>query len=241
MLSDNLVLFLWGVLWKFRESQHVQAFQSAPTMLFCADALDESDLSLTKSCYQIDDILSSLRHSMLVSACKVCIVTLHFTSVLNKASGNGTWLDLAFRLLMPLICKDMVDLLDKRNTSALNHSSLSDYAFLYGVFPTAPSVAIYAVYYNAELEVVSSLQLPANIPSTLCFLSLTHCACFLCSDSWQVTAGMVISTFLSAPIMYVSAWLLTIRWTDPQRLMNSLQNVSFNISIVSLVALVSPS
>uniref|UniRef100_A0A3B4FMV3 G protein-coupled receptor 155a n=1 Tax=Pundamilia nyererei TaxID=303518 RepID=A0A3B4FMV3_9CICH len=112
-------------------------------------------------------------------------------------------------LLMPLICKDMVDLLDKRNTSALNHSSLSDYAFLYGVFPTAPSVAIYAVYYNAELEVV--------------------------------TAGMVISTFLSAPIMYVSAWLLTIRWTDPQRLMNSLQNVSFNISIVSLVALVSHS
>lgn len=50
---------------------------------------------------------------------------------------------------------------------------------------------------------------------------------------------MVISTFLSAPIMYVSAWLLSIPWTDPQHLMNSLQNVSFNISIVSLVALVS--
>uniref|UniRef100_A0A3B4Y7N3 G protein-coupled receptor 155 n=1 Tax=Seriola lalandi dorsalis TaxID=1841481 RepID=A0A3B4Y7N3_SERLL len=109
-------------------------------------------------------------------------------------------------LLMPLICKDMVDLLDNSNTSTLNHSSLSNYAFLYGVFPTAPSVAIYAVYYNAELEVV--------------------------------TSGMVISTFLSAPIMYVSAWLLTIRWKDPQFLMNALQNVSFNISIVSLVALV---
>ncbi|XP_029314362.1 integral membrane protein GPR155 isoform X2 [Cottoperca gobio] len=109
-------------------------------------------------------------------------------------------------LLMPLICKEMVDVLDNSNTSTLNHSSLSNYAFLYGVFPTAPSVAIYAVYYNAELEVV--------------------------------TAGMVISTFLSAPIMYVSAWLLTMRWMDPQLLMNSLQNVSFNISIVSLVALV---
>ncbi|KAM8748921.1 lysosomal cholesterol signaling protein [Acanthopagrus schlegelii] len=109
-------------------------------------------------------------------------------------------------LLMPLVCKDMVDLLDNSNTSALNHSSLSNYAFLYGVFPTAPSVAIYAVYYNVELEVV--------------------------------TSGMVISTFLSAPIMYVSAWLLSIPWTDPQHLMNSLQNVSFNISIVSLVALV---
>lgn len=109
-------------------------------------------------------------------------------------------------LLMPLICKDMVDLLDNSNTSSLNHSSLSNYAFVYGVFPTAPSVAIYAVYYNAELEVV--------------------------------TSGMVISTFLSAPIMYVSAWLLTIPWMDPQLLMNSVQNVTFNISIVSLVALV---
>lgn len=50
---------------------------------------------------------------------------------------------------------------------------------------------------------------------------------------------MVISTFLSAPIMYASAWLLTIPWMDPFLLMNSLQNVSFNMSIVSLVALVS--
>uniref|UniRef100_A0A1A8J160 G protein-coupled receptor 155a n=1 Tax=Nothobranchius kuhntae TaxID=321403 RepID=A0A1A8J160_NOTKU len=108
-------------------------------------------------------------------------------------------------LLMPLLCKDMVDLLDNNNTSSMNHSSLSDYAFLYGVFPTAPSVAIYAIYYNTELEVV--------------------------------TSGMVISTFLSAPIMYVSAWLLTIHWMDPQLLMRSLQTVSFNISIVSLVAL----
>lgn len=57
------------------------------------------------------------------------------------------------RLLMPLLCKDMVDVLDT-NRSPLNDSSLSNYAFLYGVFPTAPSVGIYAVYYNAEIEVV---------------------------------------------------------------------------------------
>lgn len=50
---------------------------------------------------------------------------------------------------------------------------------------------------------------------------------------------MVVCTFLSAPIMYVSAWLLTIPSMDPKLVMNSLQNVSFNISIVSLVALVS--
>uniref|UniRef100_A0A8L0DL74 G protein-coupled receptor 155 n=1 Tax=Oncorhynchus mykiss TaxID=8022 RepID=A0A8L0DL74_ONCMY len=110
-------------------------------------------------------------------------------------------------LVMPLICREMVELLYADHTnSGLNQSSLSNYAFLYGVFPTAPSVAIYAAHYNMELQVV--------------------------------TSGMVLSTFLSAPIMYVSAWLLTIPWMDPKPLMDSLQNVSFNVSIISLVTLV---
>ncbi|XP_068597352.1 lysosomal cholesterol signaling protein [Brachionichthys hirsutus] len=110
-------------------------------------------------------------------------------------------------LLMPLVCKDMVDILDIGvNSTSANHTSLSNFAFLYGVFPTAPSVAIYAGHYNMELEVV--------------------------------TSGMVISTFLSAPIMYVSAWLLTIPLMDPTPLVTELENVSFNISIVCLVALV---
>lgn len=55
----------------------------------------------------------------------------------------------------------------------------------------------------------------------------------------QVTSGMVIGTFLSAPIMYVSAWLLTIPWMDSDPLASALQHVSFNISIISLFALVS--
>ncbi|XP_031415222.1 integral membrane protein GPR155 [Clupea harengus] len=109
-------------------------------------------------------------------------------------------------LVMPLICRDMVELLDTGNTSAVNHSSLSNYAFLYGVFPTAPSVAIYAAHYNMELEVV--------------------------------TSGMVISTFLSAPIMYAAAWLLTIPSMDPRSSVAALQTVSFNISIIGLFALV---
>ncbi|KAM4590782.1 lysosomal cholesterol signaling protein isoform 2-T2 [Odontesthes bonariensis] len=110
-------------------------------------------------------------------------------------------------LVMPLVCKDLVDILDVGvNSTSPNHTSLSNFAFLYGVFPTAPSVAIYAGHYNMELEVV--------------------------------TSGMVIGTFLSAPIMYVSAWLLTIPLMDPTPLVTELENVSFNISIVSLIALV---
>lgn len=62
---------------------------------------------------------------------------------------------LVCRLVMPLICKDMVDILDVGvNSTSANHTSLSNFAFLYGVFPTAPSVAIYAGHYNMELEVV---------------------------------------------------------------------------------------
>lgn len=57
---------------------------------------------------------------------------------------------------MPLICRAMVEVLDSGNISSQNQSSLSNYAFLYGVFPTAPSVAIYASHYNMELQVVSA-------------------------------------------------------------------------------------
>ncbi|KAK1798744.1 hypothetical protein P4O66_007025, partial [Electrophorus voltai] len=109
-------------------------------------------------------------------------------------------------LMMPLMCKDMLEILDVANSSSANHSSLSDYAFLYGVFPTAPSVAIYAGQYDTQLEVVAT--------------------------------GMVISTLLSAPILYLSAWLLTIPWMEATHLLSELQEVSFNISIVSLIALV---
>lgn len=86
---------------------------------------------------------------------------------------------------MPLLCKDMVDLLENSNASSANHSSLSNYAFLYGIFPTAPSVGIYAVYYNAELEVVSSLCLQSNnLLFRCCIVFCVQCnvyvfSCFL--------------------------------------------------------------
>lgn len=65
---------------------------------------------------------------------------------------------------MPLICREMVELLYVNHTnSGLNQSSLSNYAFLYGVFPTAPSVAIYAAHYNMELQVVSHQPSPVWI------------------------------------------------------------------------------
>ncbi|KAI2525834.1 G protein-coupled receptor 155 [Homo sapiens] len=107
-------------------------------------------------------------------------------------------------LVLPLLCREMVELLDKGD-SVVNHTSLSNYAFLYGVFPVAPGVAIFATQFNMEVEII--------------------------------TSGMVISTFVSAPIMYVSAWLLTFPTMDPKPLAYAIQNVSFDISIVSLISL----
>ncbi|KAH0499894.1 Integral membrane protein GPR155 [Microtus ochrogaster] len=108
-------------------------------------------------------------------------------------------------LVLPLLCREMVELLDKGD-SVVNHTSLSNYAFLYGVFPVAPGVAIFATQFNMEVEII--------------------------------TSGMVISTFVSAPIMYVSAWLLTFPTMDAKPLAYAIQNVSFDISIISLVSLI---
>lgn len=47
-----------------------------------------------------------------------------------------------------------MELLDKGD-SVVNHTSLSNYAFLYGVFPVAPGVAIFATQFNMEVEIVS--------------------------------------------------------------------------------------
>lgn len=58
-----------------------------------------------------------------------------------------------FSLVLPLLCREMVELLDK-DDSVVNHTSLSNYAFLYGVFPVAPGVAIFATQFNMEVEIV---------------------------------------------------------------------------------------
>ncbi|XP_036900318.1 integral membrane protein GPR155 [Sturnira hondurensis] len=108
-------------------------------------------------------------------------------------------------LVLPLLCREMVEVLDKGD-DVVNHTSLSNYAFLYGVFPVAPGVAIFATQFNMEVEII--------------------------------TSGMIISTFVSAPIMYVSAWLLTFPSMDPKPLAYAIQTVSFDISIISLISLI---
>merc|ERR1719410_516275 len=85
-------------------------------------------------------------------------------------------------LVLPIISREIVYQLDAGKD--VNETiDLSNYAFLYGTIPTAPSVFVYATNYNL---------IPDMIANT-------------------ITA----STFIAAPLMFVTAKLLTLMNMDP--------------------------
>lgn len=84
-------------------------------------------------------------------------------------------------ILMPLIARSVTKALNGGETPAEveEANQLSDFAFLYGTFPTAPTVYVIAVRYN------------------------------LCAD--VMASAMVVCTFVSAPIMFVSGKIYFIK------------------------------
>ncbi|CAG2169311.1 unnamed protein product [Oppiella nova] len=76
-------------------------------------------------------------------------------------------------LILPLLNRVIIqNLMDSQNNQTLE---LSNFGFLYGTFPSAPTAFIFALQYDS------------GIPSTI------------------LSTGMVMSTVLSAPLMFVSA------------------------------------
>lgn len=82
-----------------------------------------------------------------------------------------------------------MELLDK-SSSTVNHTSLSNYAFLYGVFPAAPGVAIFATQFNMEVGIVCS-QFFSKLVLTL---GLSLLSKYLCNIS---TYGRVSNKYFS--------------------------------------------
>lgn len=78
----------------------------------------------------------------------------------------------------------MVELLDKGD-SVVNHTSLSNYAFLYGVFPVAPGVAIFATQFNMEVEIVCIYY----------FLSLIVCMINRKMNFWNIEISILLWEF----------------------------------------------
>ena len=106
-------------------------------------------------------------------------------------------------LVLPVISREIVYQLDAGGS--LNATSdLSNYAFLYGTIPTAPSVFVYAANYEILQDVTAS----------------------------AITA----STFIAAPLMFVTAKLLTLMNMDPSKYIDQLDIFLLDISVVGLIA-----
>lgn len=60
-------------------------------------------------------------------------------------------------LVLPVITREVVSLLNA-GIDANDTISLSNYGFLYGTFPTAPGVFVYAIQYDLAVEMVNNIN-----------------------------------------------------------------------------------
>ena len=106
-------------------------------------------------------------------------------------------------LVLPILAREAVSQFEAGAT-ANETLDLSNYAFLYGTIPTAPSVFVYATNYGV-------------VPDTI---------------AKTITA----STFIAAPLMFVTAKLLTLMNMNPGDYIVQLDTFLLDVSIVGLVA-----
>lgn len=108
-------------------------------------------------------------------------------------------------LLLPLVTWLVVGGIERISDNA-NSTSDAMFGFLYGTFPTAPSVFLYASHYSTATDLVAT--------------------------------GMVAGTFLAAPLMFVSARMLSVVVVSEMDYKDLLLKTSFDASIISMVACV---
>ncbi|XP_041366937.1 integral membrane protein GPR155-like isoform X2 [Gigantopelta aegis] len=112
-------------------------------------------------------------------------------------------------LLLPFVTWEVIGWLTNKDTSIMkaNESeSLSMYGFLYGTFPTAPSVFLYASQHNIAEDIIAT--------------------------------GMVVCTFISAPLMFVSAKMMTVIVNSELDYKSLLRETFFDTSIISIICCV---
>ncbi|CAG0907177.1 unnamed protein product, partial [Cyprideis torosa] len=103
---------------------------------------------------------------------------------------------------LPLITRELVSALAGSNTNET--SVLSNFGFLYGTIPTAPTVFVFAAQYNLEVDLIA--------------------------------AAMVIGTFLSAPLMFISAKMVTLNSILPSSYISELSSFLLHIGVIGLVS-----
>uniref|UniRef100_T1IYY0 DEP domain-containing protein n=1 Tax=Strigamia maritima TaxID=126957 RepID=T1IYY0_STRMM len=153
----------------------------------------------------LDGILKVLGSAF--SATALFSLGIHMVGKVSNLKGKTlvtTGILIALKILvLPLLIRETVTMIQP-GASANETVDFSMFGFLYGTFPSAPGVFVYAVQYNLEVDLVAS--------------------------------AMVACTFISAPIMFLSAKMITLEVTESADYLPELNKFLFNISIVSLVA-----
>ncbi|GAB6023980.1 hypothetical protein CHUAL_008706 [Chamberlinius hualienensis] len=143
------------------------------------------------------------------SATSLFILGLRMVGQISNLSGKGLVvpgiLVVVKTIVVPLVTREMVNLL-KAGSNATETLDLSTYGFLYGTFPTAPGVFVYAGQYNLDVDLIAT--------------------------------SMVACTFFSAPIMFVSAKMITLHVTNDTDYLQDLNKFLFNISIIGIISCV---
>ncbi|XP_066302413.1 lysosomal cholesterol signaling protein-like isoform X1 [Branchiostoma lanceolatum] len=106
-------------------------------------------------------------------------------------------------LLLPFVARELVVGLQIGGNDTNMTEEFRNYGFLYGTFPVAPSVFIFASNYGLATEVVGP--------------------------------GLVVCTFLSAPLMFMSAQMSSLSMDTQTNLMAVVAKTAFDVSIIGLI------
>ncbi|KAL4221937.1 hypothetical protein ACF0H5_017989 [Mactra antiquata] len=155
--------------------------------------------------YVIEDVLQVLGNAYSASA--LFYLGMSLVGKVQGQLGVGLIVPMlliaAKTLLLPLITWQVVGALELNRMNETNSRSLSMYGFLYGTFPTAPSVFLYASQFSVAQDIIAT--------------------------------GMVACTFLSAPLMFVSAKMMTMVVNSEMDYKSVLVGTSFDLSVISVV------
>ncbi|ELU07844.1 hypothetical protein CAPTEDRAFT_121915 [Capitella teleta] len=111
----------------------------------------------------------------------------------------------AKQICLPLVCRGLAELLLHWSPTAINQTERVDmesFAFLYGTFPTAPSVFLFASQYAIAMNVIAT--------------------------------SLVVCTFLSGPLMFISAKMVMMRTVDPSNYMSIIHSTTLNVSALTM-------
>ncbi|XP_014293866.1 lysosomal cholesterol signaling protein isoform X2 [Halyomorpha halys] len=110
-------------------------------------------------------------------------------------------------LILPLIIREISSsILHSSDYNSTLVTDMSTFGFLYGTFPAAPGVFVYATTYGLDLDLIAG--------------------------------AMVACTFISAPLMFISAKMISVSNMAPNDFIPALKNFELDISVAGVVAAV---